>query len=1100
MRYLKKKLQFLIIPLSLFLLFIVAEVKAQVQFEWAKRIGSSGFDIGWTPVIDSNGDLYSVGEFSGTVDFDPGPGIYNLTTPENNGSYILKLNSSGDFVWAKAIPKVSIFTPLNIFALTLDNTNNLVISGYFTGTIDFDPGPGTFNMTSGAGGGTNAFIMKLDLNGDFIWAKALIGDYSGAFAITTDNSNNIFVTGYFSETIDFDPNAGVVNLTSSNSDIFVLKLNALGNYQWVKRTAGTSSEAFSIKLDQTGNIYICGIFEGTVDFNPGVAVNNLVSSGNSDAYILKLDINGNYVWAKKIGASGQDRASVLAVDANNNIIVSGHFTATIDSDPGVGINSLVSSGEIDVFVIKFDENGTHIWGKSMGGIGEESSQGMCTDNSGNVITTGYYTNDGDFDPGATQKILKLSGSQNVFVSKLDSNGNYLWAQSIQGNPISGYILYTSDNLFISGSFSGSIKPDPDTTNSLVLTSEGTHDFYITKWNLLPEINIKQNSTTILTDTTYNFGDVNVLMNSAITNFTIENSESILSLSGIPSKISISGPNASDFTIDESTLSSSIAGGSSSIFTITFTPSATGVRTATISIANNDLDENPYIINLTGTGVKIAQAISGHTAIAKTYGDADFNLTGVASSGLTVSYAISNPSVATLTGTTITILNAGITNITASQAGDGSYSAAPDTTIVLTINKAPLTVTVSDQSKNYGATNPAFTYTYSGFVNGEDATVLDTEPIAAPSSVDAGINAIVASGGVDNNYDFIYVDGDLTVAKVPLTITADNQSRNEGQANPPFTLSYSGFVNSETSAVLDVLPAAACSAVPGSAPGPYPITLSGGNDNNYNYSLVDGTLTVNSGIGSTLDVLSDTGFCKGENVQLNAVLDNLIYRWYYNGSIVSSVKQPVFDEDGLYILEVEDGSGNTARDSAYITENTLPLTSAFLLASESGIEDTTVAVDISFAKPDSLLWNWGGATAVKKTDDTYFLTFPATGTYTIQLTSYLGYCAKVSQNIIEIVPGSVSEQGGLLFPDIIREVSASPNPTGGTITLKTLLGNSDLIIIYLYDSGGNLLYSYSGTVAEKSHSNVIDLGARSSGLYTIRVVSGVDQRVLRVIKL
>ena len=170
---------------------------------------------------------------------------------------------------------------------------------------------------------------------------------------------------------------------------------------------------------------------------------------------------------------------------------------------------------------------------------------------------------------------------------------------------------------------------------------------------------------------------------------------------------------------------------------------------------------------------------------------------------------------------------------------------------LTIGKRALNVAPNDATRVYGSTNPTFTVTCTGFVNNETASVITSNPIAATMAditSSAGDYPITCSGGNAANYSFTYGTGTLTITKAPLTITAEYQSRPQGQANPVFTLAYSGFKNNETASVLDVLPTISCAANINSPAGFYDIVLSGGSDKNYDYTLVNGTLEVIAGTG------------------------------------------------------------------------------------------------------------------------------------------------------------------------------------------------------------------------------------------------------------
>lgn len=253
---------------------------------------------------DALGNVWISGTFSGTQDFDPGPGVYPLTaTTASFGtySYLLKLNASGIFIRAKGLPcKVSGFD--------WDNYGNIVVAGSFTGTFDFDPGPGVVTLSSVSGSNANVAIVKLDAGGNFVWAKK-VGAYWPMYAesIAVDPSGNLLFTGEFSGVVDFDPDSGVVSLSSLSGsyDIYVLKLNASGNFLWAKKMGGTSGDTGSfIDADLLGNVYTSGYFYNTVDFNPGTGVATLTTADPNAVgiFLSKLDSSGNYIGAGKAEA------------------------------------------------------------------------------------------------------------------------------------------------------------------------------------------------------------------------------------------------------------------------------------------------------------------------------------------------------------------------------------------------------------------------------------------------------------------------------------------------------------------------------------------------------------------------------------------------------------------------------------------------------------------------------------------------------------------------------------------------------------------------------------------------------------------------------
>jgi hypothetical protein len=224
--------------------------------------------------------------------------------------------------------------------------------------------------------------------------------------------------------------------------------------------------------------------------------------------------------------------------------------------------------------------------------------------------------------------------------------------------------------------------------------------------------------------------------------------------------------------------------------------------------------------------------------AKTYGNADF--APGATSPNAITYTSSNTAVATIVGGNIHIVGAGTSTIT---ANDGVTSIQQ----LLTVNKAPLTVSTGNASKTYGAANPVLSATITGFVLGQTSAVLTTQPtVSTSATIGSGVGSypITASGATAANYSFSYVAGTLTINKANLTITANNASRNYGSANPVFSASFSGFVNGDNSSALTAQPNITTPATIGSNAGTYSIVPAAAAANNYNINYVNGVLTVN----------------------------------------------------------------------------------------------------------------------------------------------------------------------------------------------------------------------------------------------------------------
>ena len=467
-------------------------------YGFAKQIGGTGSDQGIFLSIDSSGNIYSTGFFTGTVDFDPGAGTSNLVSAGSSDIFISKLDSDGDFVWAKAMGGTGLDGGRS---LSIDSSGNVYITGYFNGTADFDPGSGTFNLTSA--GSYEIFILKLDSNGDFVWAKAM-GSTGIEFgnSLSIDSSGNIYITGNFTGTVDFDPGAGASNLISAGSqDIYISKQDSDGDFVWAKAMGGTGGDqGLSLSIDSSDNIYTTGYFDGTADFDPGAGTSNLVSAGSNDIFVSKLDSDGNFVWAKSIGTTNLDTGSSISNDSSDNVYTTGYFDGTADFDPGAGTSNLTSVGGQDIYISKLDSDGDLVWAKNMGSAGSDQGKSVSIDSTDNVYTTGLFTFTADFDPGAGMSDLTTAGSNDVFISKLDSSGDFVWAKSMGGTVGdfgNSLIIDSSDNVYSTGYFQGTADFDPGAGTSN-LTSAGGNDIYVSKLSPLDDPTVTVSSTSLVT--------------------------------------------------------------------------------------------------------------------------------------------------------------------------------------------------------------------------------------------------------------------------------------------------------------------------------------------------------------------------------------------------------------------------------------------------------------------------------------------------------------------------------------------------------------------------------------------------------------------------
>jgi hypothetical protein len=423
------------------LLFYFSIADAQ-QLDWAKSIGGASFDWGYSIAVDDSGNVYTTGTFNGTVDFNPGSANYNLTSAGGFDVFLTKFNSTGNLLWAKSMGGANTDVALEI---GIDFSGSVYVTGYFAGVADFDPGSGVLNLDASSTNYTDIFISKFDSYGNLIWAKGIGGINTDiAQSIALDSQGNVYTIGKFTGSVDFNPGPGLFILTAtsnSDSDMFILKLDPNGNFILAKQIESISSAPsnLAIAVDDSANIYSCGTLSGIADFDPGMGVYNLTSAGSSDIFVSKLDAGGNFVWAKRMGGTGSEAATSIALDSYGNIYTTGLFNGNVDFDPGLGNYNLSSPIGEDIFISKLDVLGNFVWAKQIGSSLNNSEIGIsiAIDDSNYVYSTGLFRGTADFDPGPG--VFNLTAVPNAlsypdaFISKLDASGNFEWAVKMGGS-------------------------------------------------------------------------------------------------------------------------------------------------------------------------------------------------------------------------------------------------------------------------------------------------------------------------------------------------------------------------------------------------------------------------------------------------------------------------------------------------------------------------------------------------------------------------------------------------------------------------------------------------------------------------------------------
>ncbi|MBK9046969.1 MAG: SBBP repeat-containing protein [Bacteroidetes bacterium] len=349
----------------------ISKLDSSFNFQWAQSIVGSELNVVGHH-SDDNGNSYTTGVFSGTVDFDPDTALNLFESINKDKIFIRKLNSEGDMVWLKMVDGA-----FNGYfqILKSDYYGNVFLLGIMSDTSDMDPGPGIYNLNLPANSTEAYFILKLDSSGNFEWAKVLANkpfqtsdtlNYISDMVV--DGSGSIILFGTFETFLDADPGPGTYNLSSQDAEVYLLKLNSAGIFEWVKQIGNPNNylESNSIKLDGFGNIYLSGFFIEEVDFDPGPGIFLEYPNDWAPSFILKLNPNGEFIWVRQIsfydGYGSVTYTPELEVSDDGTWYATALFEGCLDFDPGNGVDTVwAATNGVNYYISKWSSSGSLIW-------------------------------------------------------------------------------------------------------------------------------------------------------------------------------------------------------------------------------------------------------------------------------------------------------------------------------------------------------------------------------------------------------------------------------------------------------------------------------------------------------------------------------------------------------------------------------------------------------------------------------------------------------------------------------------------------------------------------------------------------------------------
>jgi len=491
-------------------LLICTSLSASAQFYgWSKSIGGSGADTCAALALDNQANLYILGSFSGTGEFrnDSISVSDKLTSSGNDDVFLQKRTKKGKYLFSKKIGGKGNDRPSNMIYYK----GSIYISGTIEDTVDF----GIEKVAPIGKGLRSIFLAKMDTLGKCIWVKT-IGDSAQSRARSLAiNKDGIYLSGEISGKVD--------NVTQNNA-MFIQKLDFNGSIIWTK-TFGTKRNVISnaIASDSLGNIYNVGALIGVdVSFKPLPSKDSSLSSSFNtiaDIFMQKLNANGELIWAKKTGATAADEANTIVIKGDE-VYIAGYFNGTVDFDfSTTGTTNLKSNGGRDIFVSKYDLNGKFIWVKQIGNTKDETARQLEIDKYKNIYLSGTFNNSAGTTTDFMGKQMGTAGTNDAFCIKFDTqgkikvdkDGKFLAKQFAGSGSDLGTAIKadTMNNVFISGSYAGSLSLDP---NAKANTANGPNDIFIYKSLLFADSDVNSTESENQSSLTENTLNVNIYPN------------------------------------------------------------------------------------------------------------------------------------------------------------------------------------------------------------------------------------------------------------------------------------------------------------------------------------------------------------------------------------------------------------------------------------------------------------------------------------------------------------------------------------------------------------------------------------------------------------
>lgn len=404
-----------------YLLMLDPDGRFKNVFNWG---GEAGDELSPCIALDSEDYIFLAGSYEGTADLNPGDTVTEFTSNGGKDIFLMKLDSNGNLVWIWTWggPGDDI-----AFDIAVDNQDFVYVTGYFNGTVDFEPGPGEYKRTSK--GVNDCFLVRYSYHGYYQWARTWGGtSVDSASTVTCDSEGSAYVAGKYNSTVDFNPADGEdeIYTANGNDDVFLTKFFVSGSHDWAGTWGANFLDAANeLVMYGDNRIYLIGTFAGAVDFDPGLGETIVDTGFMTNTFITVFDANRNLIDLATWGGASAAYGWGLTI-YNDELFACGQFTGTVDFNPGVEVDEKSSlNASYDAFLMRLDTDLNYDWSRTWGGLLEERGQSVACYQNMDICTVGNFQDSVDFDPGPGEVIRSSKGGFDAFATRYDINGSFI---------------------------------------------------------------------------------------------------------------------------------------------------------------------------------------------------------------------------------------------------------------------------------------------------------------------------------------------------------------------------------------------------------------------------------------------------------------------------------------------------------------------------------------------------------------------------------------------------------------------------------------------------------------------------------------------------